>query len=181
MTAELAIPGEIAGFDCYNADGNLEFLYRESNDNMILSMAENTWISTPGSPLFTAGGDGWFVLANQENRVKIELKEEVKEGTFKELTNTGEAVSDPYSYDEETCSQFAAAIIYDYVVEGTPLPGDLSPEAREILVDDYSDLRTTSTLDDLDPNSPDIRVLLGNRSQRINQYCSDGHDIYGSS
>ncbi|AWE42687.1 MULTISPECIES: hypothetical protein [unclassified Actinobaculum] len=179
VAAELAIPGEISGFDCYDTDNNLEYLFRESHDQTILAMTKGTWISTPDSPLFILEGDGWFVLANKDNSLAMEAKGVVNKGAFVELVNNVETDdTDPAHYDSETCSQFASALIHAFAFEQEPLPENLSSEAREIIEDDYGVLTGDASFRALDPDSPDARIILGNNSQRINKFCAQGGEIF---
>ena len=180
VTGELAVPGKIGGFDCYDEQNYLEFLYRESDNIAALNAARVTWISTPSAPLFALAGDGWFILANAKNR--DELSSVLGHGVrFDEVGIASADDSDTHGFDAVACSQFASAIIFGYVYEHAALPDNLSSEARELLEGSYRDLKDSGMLDLLPEGSPEVRIRLGNRSQEINEFCADGKELFDES
>lgn len=176
ITAELAIPGNIRGIDCYSANNGIEFVYRKSAKNDILHMSQQTRFSTPAAPLYVTWGPNWFILVDEKNRRALE--EEIPGQTFEDIGMPDDEGDDPYGYDPLTCAQFASALSYSYAYEGIDLPDNTSDEARELFESSFSKLIETGELQEYSQDSPEILILLGNNSQSINQFCADGGEIF---
>ena len=176
ITAELAIPGEIRGIDCYDANNGIELVYRTAAEDDILHMSEQTWYPTPAAPLYVTRGPDWFILANDDNRRAIE--DVIPGQSFEDLGIPDDEDDDPYGYGPQTCAQFASALSFSYAYEGIDLPDNTSDAARDLFESSFSDLIETGKLQEYSQDSPEVLILLGNHSHSINQFCADGGDIF---
>ncbi len=179
VESELAVPGTIEGFDCYDKYDKIEYLYRESDDSDALEVSEGTWFTLPDARIYSYNGDGWFIVVNEKNKDEIVDSSPRLKGDFAERPEIGKGEEDSDDYNPETCSQFAGAIAYGYVFRHEGLPDGLSAEARNIIESSYSQLEKSKDLDIYSEDAPEVRIELGNRAGEIDMFCASGGEIFG--
>lgn len=178
IEAELAVPGEIHGFSCYDDLDELEFLYRTSDDRGALDASRASWISRPGYPIYALDRTRSFVLVNQEARDALSMTSPDLVAEMLELSGSPDGEASSYEYESRTCAQFASAIAFGYVYEGADLPENISDQARSILESSFDLLRTSSAKQEDLEYTAAKRIVLGNESGPINAFCANEGELF---